>query len=132
MPAPPAEQPPSHFDWSREERVRELLIDAFELTFERGTNVLRLPSGQIMWDIFVEGFGPIKALAAPSIPQGALPLSANLCRYTRGIAHRPGSLFRGTISSRYAYAGNPDHWFDWVGSIACAEGKNFQRASWGV
>jgi hypothetical protein len=65
MPAPPAEPPPSPFDWSREERARELLGDAFELTFERGTNVLCLPSGPIMWDIFVTGFGPIKALAAP-------------------------------------------------------------------
>jgi len=64
MPAPPAEPPPSPFDWSREERVCELLGDAFELTFERGTNVLRMPSGQIMWDIFVTGFGPMKALAA--------------------------------------------------------------------
>ena len=27
-------------------------------------NVLRMPSGQIMWNIFVAGFGPMKALAA--------------------------------------------------------------------
>ncbi len=64
MPAPPAEPPSSPFEWSREERARELLGDAFELTFECGRNVLRMPSGEIMWDIFVTGFGPMKALAA--------------------------------------------------------------------
>jgi len=63
-PAPPAEPPPSPFEWSREERARELLGGAFDLTFERGTNVPRMPSGQIMWNIFVAGFGPMKALAA--------------------------------------------------------------------
>jgi SAM-dependent methyltransferase len=64
MPAPPTESLPSSFEWSGEERVHELLGGAFELAFERGTNVLRMPSGQIMWDIFVTGFGPMKALAA--------------------------------------------------------------------
>lgn len=58
MPMPAAEPPPSPFEWSREERARELVGGAFELTFERGSNVLRVPSGQIMWDIFVAGFGP--------------------------------------------------------------------------
>jgi SAM-dependent methyltransferase len=64
MPAPPGEPPPSPFEWGREERARELLGGAFELIFERGTNVPRMPSGQIMWDIFVAGFGPMKALVA--------------------------------------------------------------------
>ena len=63
-PAPPAQPPPSPFEWSHEERARELLGGAFDLTFERGTNALRMPSGQIMWNIFVAGFGPMKALAA--------------------------------------------------------------------
>jgi hypothetical protein len=44
--------------------VRQLLGDAFDLTFERGTTVLRMPSGQVVWDIYVAGFGPTKTLAA--------------------------------------------------------------------
>jgi SAM-dependent methyltransferase len=64
MPPAPAEPPPSPFAWGREERVRELLGDAFDLTFERGSTVLRMPSGQVVWDIYVTGFGPTKTLAA--------------------------------------------------------------------
>jgi hypothetical protein len=64
MPPPPAEPPPSPFAWGREERVRELLGNAFELNFERGATVLRMPSGKIVWDVFVTGYGPTKALAA--------------------------------------------------------------------
>jgi hypothetical protein len=44
--------------------VRELLGDTFDLTFERGTTVLRMPSGQVVWNIYVNGFGPTKTLAA--------------------------------------------------------------------
>jgi SAM-dependent methyltransferase len=68
MPPPPAGPPPSPFAWGREERVRELLGDAFDLTFERGATVLRMPSGQAAWDIFVTGYGPIKMLAASLEP----------------------------------------------------------------
>ena len=64
MPPPAPEPPPSPFEWGREERVRQLLGEAFDLTFERGTTVLRMPSGQVVWDIYVAGFGPTKMLAA--------------------------------------------------------------------
>ena len=37
---------------------------AFELQFEIGTTVLREPSGLSVWELFVEGYGPTKALAA--------------------------------------------------------------------
>ena len=74
MPRPPADPPPSPFAWGREERLRELLGKAFDLTFERGTTVLRIPNGQIAWDIFVAGYGPTKTLAAALDPEkrGAL------------------------------------------------------------
>jgi len=55
---------PPPFEWGREARVRELLGDAFDLTFERGATVLRMPSGKAVWDIFVKGYGPTKTLAA--------------------------------------------------------------------
>jgi len=65
MPPPPTGEPtPSPFEWGQEGRVRQLLDQAFELTFERGTTVLRMPSGQEVWDIYVTGFGPTKILAA--------------------------------------------------------------------
>ena len=69
MPPPPASPPPSPFAWGKEERVRELLGDSFDLTFERGTTVLRMPSGQKVWDIFVAGYGPTKMLAGSLAPE---------------------------------------------------------------
>lgn len=62
MPAPPNPAPPSPFEWGREERVRELLGNAFDLQFETGTTVLRLPSGEAVWKVFGQGYGPTKTL----------------------------------------------------------------------
>jgi hypothetical protein len=39
--SPPANPPPSPFEWGRTERIRVLLGDAFELRFEAGTTTLR-------------------------------------------------------------------------------------------
>jgi SAM-dependent methyltransferase len=64
MPPPPANPPPSPFEWGRPERVRQLLGDAFDLKFESGVTTLRMPSGQSVWNLFVEAYGPTKALAA--------------------------------------------------------------------
>jgi SAM-dependent methyltransferase len=64
MPAPPSDPPPSPFAWGREERVLELLGEAFDLTFERGSTMLRMPRGKVAWDTFVTGYGPTKMLAA--------------------------------------------------------------------
>ena len=64
MPTPPANPPPSPFEWGRPERVRELLGDKFELLFEAGTTTLRMPTGEAVWELFVNGYGPTKSLAA--------------------------------------------------------------------
>jgi SAM-dependent methyltransferase len=64
MPPPPASPPPSPFTWGRPEGIRELLGDAFELRFETGTTTLRMPDGGSVWELFVKGYGPTKALAA--------------------------------------------------------------------
>ncbi|MBX6745597.1 MAG: methyltransferase type 11, partial [Acetobacteraceae bacterium] len=48
--------------WGREERVRELLGNTFDLQFETGTTVLRLPSGEAVWNVFSQGYGPTKTL----------------------------------------------------------------------
>jgi SAM-dependent methyltransferase len=60
QPAPP---PSSPFDWGREERVKELLGDAFDLVFEHRTSTYRIGSGQEYWDFFVSSYGPTKSLA---------------------------------------------------------------------
>lgn len=62
MPPPPSPAPPSPFEWGREERVRELLGADFDLSFETGTTVLRMPSGEHVWKVFSEGYGPTKTL----------------------------------------------------------------------
>lgn len=69
MPPPPASPPPSPFAWGREDRVKELLGEDFDLTFERGATVLRMPSGQTAWNIFVAGYGPTKTLATSLEPE---------------------------------------------------------------
>jgi SAM-dependent methyltransferase len=74
MPPSAPEPPPSPFAWGREERVRELLGDTFDLNFEHGSTVLRVPSGQVAWDIFVTGFGPTKTLAASLDAEGRAAL----------------------------------------------------------
>ena len=62
MPPAPTPAPPSPFEWGREERVRQLLGKDFDLSFETGTTVLRMPSGEAVWSVFSEGYGPTKTL----------------------------------------------------------------------
>ena len=64
MPAPPNPPPPSPFEWGKEERVRQLLGEVFDLRFERGTSYYREPSAEAAWNTFATGYGPTKALAA--------------------------------------------------------------------
>jgi SAM-dependent methyltransferase len=64
--AAPGESP---FDWGRPERVGELLGSSFDLGFETGTSWLRLPGSQDAWDLFVQGYGPTKALAGGLGPE---------------------------------------------------------------
>lgn len=60
QPAPP---PSSPFDWGREERVRELLGGAFDLTIEEHTSTLNIGSGEEYWELFSTSYGPTKTLA---------------------------------------------------------------------
>ena len=63
MPPPPNPAPPSPFEWGKAERVRELLGNAFDLRFERGTSFYREPSGEAAWNTFSTSYGPTKSLA---------------------------------------------------------------------
>ena len=64
MPPPPQPPPPSPFAWGRTERLRELLGESFELEFETGTNRFRYGSGKQAYELWVNHYGPSKALAA--------------------------------------------------------------------
>ena len=62
MPPAPPTPPPSPFAWGTEDPLTELLGGAFDLTFDSGTSMLRMPSGAAVWDVFVGGYGPTKTL----------------------------------------------------------------------
>ena len=64
MTAPPQPAPPSPFEWGKRERLVELLGGAFDLEFEEGTNQFRYGSGEQAWNLWVNHYGPAKALAA--------------------------------------------------------------------
>src|SRR5262245_12445237 len=60
QPAPP---PSSPFDCGKEDRVRELLGDDFDLEIEEHVSTLRMPSAEEYWQLFVTSYGPTKTLA---------------------------------------------------------------------
>jgi SAM-dependent methyltransferase len=60
---PPAPGVGSPFDWGREEHVRELLGDAFELDFEEHVSTLAVESGEAYWELFSSSYGPTKTAA---------------------------------------------------------------------
>lgn len=64
----PPSSGPSPFDWGVPDRVRALLGASFDLVFETGVTVLRLPSSEEAWDLFVRGYGPTRTLAE-SLPE---------------------------------------------------------------
>jgi hypothetical protein len=64
MPAPPQPPPPSPFAWGKAERLRELLGGPFALEIEEGTNHFRYGSGEQAWQLWLNSYGPAKALAA--------------------------------------------------------------------
>jgi ubiquinone/menaquinone biosynthesis C-methylase UbiE len=59
QPAPP---PSSPFDWGKEDRVRELLGDSFDLEIEEHVSTLCTSSGEEYWDLFSSSYGPTKTL----------------------------------------------------------------------
>ncbi len=81
MPAPPSPPPPSPFEWGSREKVRQLLGSAFDLRFETGTTVLREPSGNAVWELFVAGYGPTKSLAASLDPERRESLKRDFIAY---------------------------------------------------
>jgi ubiquinone/menaquinone biosynthesis C-methylase UbiE len=64
MAAPPSPPPPSPFEWGKYERLQSLLGQNFDLAFEEGTNRFRYGSGEQAWNLWLEHYGPARALAA--------------------------------------------------------------------
>lgn len=85
MPEPPSPPPPSPFEWGSREKVRQLLGSAFDLRFETGTTVLREPSGDAVWELFVAGYGPTKSLAASLDPERRERLKRDFIAYHDGF-----------------------------------------------
>jgi SAM-dependent methyltransferase len=67
-PAPPPSVPAA---WGTEERCRELLGDAFDLSFERRLSTWEWESGEAMWDFMSPRFGPIVTLVEMLPPDRA-------------------------------------------------------------
>jgi hypothetical protein len=76
------------------ERIRELLGDAFELRFEPGTTTLRMPNGESVWEVFVNGYSPTKALATSCDHSGGSSYGEILSPFTSAIAAISGSPCR--------------------------------------
>jgi ubiquinone/menaquinone biosynthesis C-methylase UbiE len=58
--APP---PSSPFDWGKEDRVRELLGNDFDLQLEKHISTFRTSNGEEYWELFSNHYGPTKTLA---------------------------------------------------------------------
>lgn len=90
QPAPP---PSSPFDWGKEDRVRELLGDDFELDITEQVSTLKMESGRAYWDLFVSSYGPTKTLAENlgerrgELEQAWIDMFESKYRTDDGIAH---------------------------------------------
>ena len=60
LPFQPAPPPSSPFDWGDEAKVRELLEEAFDLTFDTRMNTVTYDSVEDYWQDFSQNYGPTK------------------------------------------------------------------------
>lgn len=81
MPAPPSPAPRSPFEWGKEERVRELLGDAFELQFEEGISTYRGPSPAAAWTLWSAHYGPLRSLAQNLEPERRAELERDVVTF---------------------------------------------------
>jgi len=61
-PAPAA--PPSPFVWGTRDWLNDAFGSAFRVSSEEGTVVSRFSSNEATWEAYVNGFGPVRAVAA--------------------------------------------------------------------
>jgi ubiquinone/menaquinone biosynthesis C-methylase UbiE len=60
---PPVPGAGNPFEWGREEVVRKLLDNAFELDIEEHISTLNVPTGEDYWQLFSSSYGPTKTAA---------------------------------------------------------------------
>jgi ubiquinone/menaquinone biosynthesis C-methylase UbiE len=68
--------------WGTEDRCRELLGDAFELTFERQHNHWEYPSGEWSWEFMSTRFGPTVTLLERLPPEQAEELHQKMVAFS--------------------------------------------------
>ncbi len=90
MPPPPDPPPPSPFAWGKKKRLRELLGNAFDLKFEKGVTTGRFPSGKAVWDLFVQGYGPTRTIAASLDPKRRQELERDFIAYNEEFSNDLG------------------------------------------
>jgi SAM-dependent methyltransferase len=90
MPPSPTTPPPSPFEWGKPKRLRELLGAGFDLKFERDVTTLRMPSGKAVWDLFVEGYGPTRTVAAGCDAQRREELERDFIAYHEKFSDEAG------------------------------------------
>jgi SAM-dependent methyltransferase len=86
MPPPAVPAPPSPFEWGSRERVSQLFGDSFALSFEEGEAVCYERSGEAVWDIFVNGYGPTRMLAEGLEPSRREALRTAFIAFHDGFA----------------------------------------------
>jgi hypothetical protein len=64
MGAPPVPPPPSPFAWGTREWISATFGHDFQIACEDGTVNQRFSSADEAWEVYTQGFGPVKALAA--------------------------------------------------------------------
>ena len=66
---PPPEGVGSPFAWGKEDHVRDLLGESFELEFEQHDSFLRTADGEEYWELFSSSYGPTKTAAEALEPE---------------------------------------------------------------
>jgi SAM-dependent methyltransferase len=79
------EAPPGPDEWGRDERVRELLGDAFELELDEGAWHLTADSPDAAVELMTEGAPPIKAMIATLEPEQREAFRAAMLDYWSGF-----------------------------------------------
>jgi SAM-dependent methyltransferase len=91
---PPLPEEAGHpLDWGREEHVRELLGDAFDLEFADGVTFETGTSGEEIWERFVTSFGPLKVLSDSLEPDRREELRRRVIEFEESF--REGDEIRG-------------------------------------
>ncbi|MFT3746977.1 MAG: methyltransferase domain-containing protein [Agriterribacter sp.] len=75
----------SPFDWGTIEMIKALFDATFDLKFETGTTWLREADGASVWELFVQGYGPTKSLAALLEPQQLEALKKDFIGFHEGF-----------------------------------------------